>query len=558
MFDLIILDLDFPDMYGEDVLKHLKKNTATAKIPVFIIVSTIEKLIKQGANEFFLKPFIPEELLLKIDFWIDSKRKARESECERQLLQEYKDTVDRGSIVSKTDKRGVISFVNEKFCEISGYLPSELIGKPHNILRHPDMPKEAFEELWQTILSGQVWEGVVKNRKKNGSHYWVQTVINPIIDIKGNIIEFIGIRTDITEMQDIKEKLREQLNISEEHFEDAYLMAQMYEKAIDESNILSRTNIDGTIVYVNSRFIEITGYREEEIIGKTHALFRHPDTPNKVYVDMWKTIHSGKVWNGILKNRKKDGSEYWVDSTIIPIKDKDGNVNEFMAIRHEVTEIITLHKEIENTQQEIIYRMGEIAESRSKETGNHVRRVAEYSKLLALKAGLDENESNLISSASPMHDIGKVAIPDAVLLKQGALNTDEWVIMRSHSTIGHKVLDGSQRPLLRASAIIAKEHHEKYDGTGYPEGLFGENIHIYARIVTIADVFDALGSDRIYKKAWSLEKIINLFKEERGKHFDPNLVDLFLDNLDGFLDIRDLYNDNLILQEEEKDGTYAQ
>ncbi|MDD5203060.1 MAG: PAS domain S-box protein, partial [Sulfurimonas sp.] len=381
---------------------------------------------------------------------------------------------------------------------------------------------------------------------------------NPIIDIKGNIIEFIGIRTDITEMQDIKEKLREQLNISEEHFEDSYLMAQMYEKAINESNILSRTNIDGTIIYVNSRFIEITGYREEEIIGKTHALFRHPDTPNKVYVDMWKTIHSGKVWNGILKNRKKDGSEYWVESTIIPIKDKDGNVNEFMAIRHEVTEIITLHKEIENTQQEIIYRMGEIAESRSKETGNHVRRVAEYSKLLALKAGLDENESNLISSASPMHDIGKVAIPDAVLLKQGALNADEWVIMRSHSTIGHKVLDGSQRPLLRTSAIIAKKHHEKYDGTGYPEGLFGENIHIYARIVTIADVFDALGSDRIYKKAWSLEKIINLFKEERGKHFDPNLVDLFLDNLDGFLDIRDLYNDNLILQEEEKDGTYAQ
>ncbi|MDD5203092.1 MAG: response regulator, partial [Sulfurimonas sp.] len=132
MFDLIILDLDFSDMYGEDVLKHLKKNTATAKIPVFIItedydVSTIEKLIKQGANEFFLKPFIREELLLKIDFWIDSKRKARESECERQLLQEYKDTVDRSSIVSKTDKRGVISFVNEKFCEISGYLPSELI-----------------------------------------------------------------------------------------------------------------------------------------------------------------------------------------------------------------------------------------------------------------------------------------------------------------------------------------------------------------------------------------------------------------------------------------------
>lgn len=547
--DLILLDLELPDMNGEEVLKYLKKNSATAEIPVFILTgtydaSTVGKLIKQGANEFFLKPFIPEELLLKIDFWIDSKRKARERECERQLLQEYKDTVDRSSIVSKTDKRGIITFVNDKFCEISGYSPAELIGKPHNTVRHPDMPKEAFEELWQTILSGQVWEGIVKNRKKDGSPYWVQTTINPIVDIDGNIVEYIGVRTDITELQQIKERLQDKLHISEENFEDIYRRAQLYEKAIDESNILSRTTDDGTILYVNNRFCEITGYREEEIIGKTHAIVRHPDTPKKVFADMWKTIQSGRVWNGVLKNRKKDGSPYWVDSTIIPIKDKEEKIIEYMAIRHEVTEIITLHEEIEKTQQEIIYRMGEIGESRSKETGNHVRRVAEYSKLLALKAGLDEKEANLIADASPMHDIGKVAIPDSVLHKPGSLNDAEWLVMRSHSSIGHKVLSGSDRPLLNAASIIAHEHHEKYSGGGYPSGLVGEDIHIYARIVTIADVFDALGSDRVYKKAWSLDKIINLLKEEKGKHFDPRLVELFLDNLDDFLVIRDRYQDH--------------
>jgi response regulator RpfG family c-di-GMP phosphodiesterase len=188
--------------------------------------------------------------------------------------------------------------------------------------------------------------------------------------------------------------------------------------------------------------------------------------------------------------------------------------------------------------------MGEIGESRSKETGNHVRRVAEYSKLLALKAGLDEKEANLLADASPMHDIGKVAIPDSVLHKPGPLNDDEWLIMRSHSSIGHKVLSGSDRPLLNAASIIAHEHHEKYSGGGYPSGLIGEDIHIYARIVTIADVFDALGSDRVYKKAWSLDKIINLLKEEKGKHFDPRLVELFLDNLDDFLVIRDRYQDH--------------
>lgn len=549
-FDLILLDLELPDMPGDEVLKYLKNNRTTAEIPVFILTgsydsSMVSKLIKQGATEFFLKPFIPEELLLKIDFWIDFKRKSREIECERQLLQEYKDTVDRSAIVSKTDKQGIITFVNDKFCEISGYTPDELIGKSHNIVRHPDMPKEMFETLWKTISNAQVWEGIVKNRKKSGEIYWVQTVINPILDIEGNIIEFIGIRTDITDIQEIKENLREQLNISEEHFEDVYRMAQLYEKAIDESNILSRTKTDGTILYVNSRFCKVTGYSEEEIIGKTHSIVRHPDTHKNIFIDMWKTIQSGKVWKGILKNRKKDGSAYWVDTTIIPIKDKEGKTVEYMAIRHEVTEIITLHEEIEKTQQEIIYRMGEIAESRNKETGNHVRRVAEYSKLLALKAGLDEKEANLIASASPMHDIGKVAIPDAVLLKPGPLDPDEWMIMRSHSVIGHSVLNGSQRPLLNASSVIAKEHHEKYNGTGYPDGLSGEDIHIYARIVAIADVFDALGSDRVYKKAWSLENIIHLFHEERGEHFDPKLVDLFLDNLDDFLEIRDRYVDHV-------------
>jgi PAS domain S-box-containing protein len=406
------------------------------------------------------------------------------------------------------------------------------------------MPKEVFEKLWQTILSGQAWEGIVKNRKKDGSPYWVQTTINPIVDIDGNIVEYIGVRTDITELQQIKESLQDKLNISEDHFEDIYRRVQLYENAIDESNILSRTTANGTILYVNSRFCEITGYSKEELIGKTHAIVRHPDTPSKVFADLWKTIQSGDAWHGVLKNQKKDGSPYWVDSTIIPIKDKEEKIIEYMAIRHEVTEIITLHEEIEKTQQEIIYRMGEIGESRSKETGNHVRRVAEYSKLLALKAGLDEKEANLLADASPMHDIGKVAIPDSVLHKPASLNDDEWLIMRSHSSIGHKVLSGSDRPLLNAASIIAHEHHEKYSGGGYPSGLIGEDIHIYARIVAIADVFDALGSDRVYKKAWSLDKIINLLKEEKGKHFDPRLVELFLDNLDDFLVIRDRYQDH--------------
>lgn len=202
-----------------------------------------------------------------------------------------------------------------------------------------------------------------------------------------------------------------------------------------------------------------------------------------------------------------------------------------------------LTKEIEETQQEVVFTMGSIGESRSKETGNHVRRVAEYSKLLALAYGLGQNEAELLKQASPMHDIGKVAIPDNILNKPGRFDENERYIMDTHAELGYNMIKNSQRPLLKAAAIVAYEHHEKWDGSGYPNSKRGEDIHIYGRITALADVFDALGSDRVYKKAWSDERIYAFIKEERGKHFDPKLVDLFFDNLDEILEIRSSFQD---------------
>lgn len=206
-------------------------------------------------------------------------------------------------------------------------------------------------------------------------------------------------------------------------------------------------------------------------------------------------------------------------------------------------EITTLNHEIEDTQREVVFTMGSIGESRSKETGNHVKRVAEYSKLLALYYGLNEEDAELLRQASPMHDIGKVAIPDAVLNKPGRFDEEERRIMDTHAELGYEMLKHSHRPLLKMAATVAYEHHEKYNGSGYPRGLSGENIHIYGRITALADVFDALGSDRVYKKAWDDEKIFALFREERGEHFDPKLIDIFFDHLDEFLAIRETFKD---------------
>lgn len=212
-------------------------------------------------------------------------------------------------------------------------------------------------------------------------------------------------------------------------------------------------------------------------------------------------------------------------------------------IEEGLTEVNALNIEIEETQKEIIFTMGSIGESRSKETGNHVKRVAEYCKILALHYGLDEKEAEMLKLSSPMHDIGKVAIPDAVLNKPGRFDEEERRIMDTHAMMGYEMLKHSNRPLLKMAAIVAKEHHEKWNGTGYPDRKSGEEIHIYGRITALADVFDALGSARVYKPAWDDEKIFALFKEESGKHFEPRLVDIFFEHLPEFLHVRNSMRD---------------
>lgn len=208
--------------------------------------------------------------------------------------------------------------------------------------------------------------------------------------------------------------------------------------------------------------------------------------------------------------------------------------------------IQVLNEELEQTQREVVFTMGAIGETRSKETGNHVKRVAEYSCVLALAYGLNSEQAELLKQASPMHDIGKVAIPDAILNKPGRLTASEFEVMKTHAAIGHDMLRHSNRALLRAAATVALQHHEKFDGSGYPASLAGEQIHIFGRITAIADVFDALGSSRVYKPAWQDSEIFALFREQRGRHFDPRLVDLFFENLDRLLAIRCEFSDAMV------------
>lgn len=208
-----------------------------------------------------------------------------------------------------------------------------------------------------------------------------------------------------------------------------------------------------------------------------------------------------------------------------------------------LSKISRLNEQLELTQNEIIMTMAAIAEERSDETGQHVKRVAEYAYLLAKLANLSENSCALIHKASAMHDVGKVGIPDSILHKKGPLTSDEWQIMQRHTLKGNQIFEHSTRPVLIMAGIIAVEHHERWDGKGYPYGLKDEEINIAGRIVMVCDVFDALSHTRCYKEAWSVEETISYIANNKGTMFDPNLVDIFLENIKQFIDIRSRYTE---------------
>lgn len=200
-------------------------------------------------------------------------------------------------------------------------------------------------------------------------------------------------------------------------------------------------------------------------------------------------------------------------------------------------EVAKATEEIVARERETILRLSRAAEYRDPETGAHIVRMAKYCRLIAHHLGLPADEQALLETAAPMHDIGKVGIPDEILLKPGRLTPDELVIMRRHTVIGHEILKDSRSPILQAAALVALSHHERFDGGGYPQGLSGEHIPLYGRIVALADVFDALLSDRPYKKGWSLDVAVDYVKMNRGKHFDPACVDAFFHDWKAVLEI---------------------
>jgi len=249
-------------------------------------------------------------------------------------LADQKFALDQHAIVAVTDVQGTITYVNKKFCTISQYSEEELIGQNHRILNSGHHPKEFFQQMYQTIANGQVWRGEIKNRAKSGSIYWVDTTIVPFVDANGKPRQYVAIRADITERKQTEEALQKSLATSESALKD--LADQKF--ALDQHAIVAVTDVQGTITYVNQKFCTISQYSKDELMGKNHRILNSGHHPKEFFQQMYNTIGHGRVWHGEIKNRAKDGSIYWVDTTIVPFVDADGKPRQYVAIRADITE----------------------------------------------------------------------------------------------------------------------------------------------------------------------------------------------------------------------------
>lgn len=541
--DLVVTDIQMPVMGGLAMSAAIRRLSPRQPIIVLSAYNDVDYLfraIELGISQYITKPVNVDQLLGKLAEMAETIQAKREQRRNQRLLEQYRQLVDASAIVSKLDPQGRITYVNERFCELTGYDPLAMIGTDIRRLRHPDETKDLAGALWRGILDGNQWAGIVKNQTRSGEMFVVDSNLVPILDENNNVEEVVCLDVDITDLYLNYENLIESHSRSERSLHEQRHLLDEYKRALEMGTCICVTDENGRILGANQRFASSLGHEISDLCEMPLSEIAQGDTAHCIQQAIGTLNgHCSQVIPFI----HQDGSERVFSVIFMSVRDLHGEINSIIMSCQDVTESLRLTREIVETQRELLLVMGEVVENRSQETGKHVKRVAEIAYLLAREIGLSKETAEMLKTAAPMHDIGKVGIDDAILHKPGKLDADEFELMKMHAELGHHILTRIERPLLSIAARIAHEHHENFDGSGYPQGLKGAEISIEGRIIAIADVFDALSHARSYKPAWDDAAIRAYFLEQRGLKFDPTLVDLMFTHWEAILSIRERFRD---------------
>ena len=326
----LIPDIKIDEIEEGYVLQFYGKHREGHTFPLFLKVNSFLSDNKQ----YFL--FIIHNVR-------DQSKMDKELSQPLNELIDLKYAIDEAAIVAITDHKGMILYVNEQFCSISQYTANELIGRDHRMINSGYHSREFMRDLWRTISSGKVWRGELRNKAKDGSYYWVDTTIVPFMNEKDKPYQYLAIRQDVTDHKRVVEELETSIKeLSDLKF------------ALDESSIVAITNSKGKIKYVNDQFCQISKYSKQELLGKDHRIINSNYHSKTFFQNLWKTISSGQVWKGELRNKAKDGTIYWVDTTIVPFMNEEGTPYQYLAIRYEITERKRVEEELQRMMTKII------------------------------------------------------------------------------------------------------------------------------------------------------------------------------------------------------------
>ncbi|MDD2791155.1 MAG: PAS domain S-box protein [Sulfurimonas sp.] len=542
MIDIVLTDIKMPIMDGLKMVEQMKlvhPNIPVVVMTAFNDTDYLFKAIELGIRQYVTKPVSLKKLMSSLEEIAEQIALRKKTRRQELLLEQYKEAMDKTMMVCKSDLSGRITYANANRIEMSGYDANEFKQMLCSEVYESDRVENHFMDMIQTTQNGKLWNGIIQSKRKDGSKTFIDLSAFPIFDENNTIVEYMSIGNDVTELYQYREYLEDELANNRKNLQETLHFLEQYEDALQQATAVCHMSLEGKILGANDTFCNLLGYTKESILELSECALCKSE--NFYIEEILSSFKAQKVIKKEMKYKHRDGMKKTFESIFVPIYDTKGNVVEILSMHHDINELLELNQEITKTQHEVLLTLGEVAENKSEETGSHVKRVAAYSKFLAEKYGLSEEETTMLEMVAPMHDIGKIAIADAILHKPGRLTFDEMEIMKTHAYKGYKMLSHSDRPLMRYASIVALEHHEKYDGSGYPNGLEKDEIHIFGRIVAVADVFDSLLNERSYKKAWPLEDVLDYFVQQSGKHFDPKLVAILMENIEEMQEISDAH-----------------